>query len=279
MKGSEPTHLELTEVRNRAEKIVREHGLESFPVDVLALARAKQIEVFPNPNTEEGVSGMLLRSGDTFAIVYATYLNNEGFERFSIAHELGHYFLPSHYDLRDPSGSQHFSKAGFFSVDRLEREADTFAGSLLMPEDLFRESMNDFELGLPAIESMATLCRTSLTATAIRYAELNERPVGVVVSTAGAVEWSCLSRSFYKAFSERGPARGTKVPQGTATASIACNPEKVARSTRVSRLGDLSDWSDSGGEREITEDVIGLGRYGRVLTVLSFQGDSECLVD
>ncbi len=38
-------------------------------------------------------------------------------------------------------------------------------------------------------ESMANLCRTSLTATAIRYAELTDDTVAVVISTASTIDY------------------------------------------------------------------------------------------
>ncbi len=36
---------------------------------------------------------MLLREGNEFGIFYSTAISNKGFQRFSIAHELGHYSL------------------------------------------------------------------------------------------------------------------------------------------------------------------------------------------
>jgi Zn-dependent peptidase ImmA (M78 family) len=279
MTNDGPSTLELNEIRNRAEKLLIERGMTSLPIDPLELAIKQGIHVNANSDTEEGVSGMLIRSKNTFGIMYATYLNNVGFERFSIAHELGHYFLPEHPFAIFAKSETHYSRAGFVSVDRYEREADTFAASLLMPEDLFRDSMSDFDLGLVGIESMASKCGTSLTATAIRYAELMDKPVGVIISTEGKIDWCCFSASFRKIYKERQPARGIHVPKGTATESIASDPEKVARAARLSRLRDIDDWSDAAGSVEMTEDAIGLGRYGKVLTVLSCPGGGERLVD
>jgi Zn-dependent peptidase ImmA (M78 family) len=211
--------------------------------------------------------------------MYATYLDNAGFQRFSVAHELGHYFLPSHPFAIFAKSERHYSRAGFVSVDRYELEADTFAASLLMPEDLFKDAMSEFDLGLVGIESLAAMCNTSLTATAIRYAELMDKPVGVIISTEGKVDWSCFSTSFRKIYKEARPNRGRRIPTGTATDSIARDPDKVARAVRLSRLRDIDDWSDAAGSVEITEDAIGLGRYGKVLTILSCPGDRESFDD
>ena len=83
------------------------------------------------------MSGILLRTGDSCGIAYATHIDNPGFQRFSIAHELGHYFLPGHLDAVLGDRDVHESHAEFASADRYELEADHFAASLLMPRCLF----------------------------------------------------------------------------------------------------------------------------------------------
>jgi hypothetical protein len=77
-----------------AERVVREHNVTALKVDPIALANKLGIEVIAKPASSGGVSGMLIRFGNQFGIAYATHIDNPGFRRFSIAHELGHYFLP-----------------------------------------------------------------------------------------------------------------------------------------------------------------------------------------
>ena len=72
---------------------------------------------------------MLIRSGNEFGIVYATHIDNEGFRRFSVAHEIGHYRIPGHIDLLLKNGILHESRAGFEDNQKLEREADHFCHS------------------------------------------------------------------------------------------------------------------------------------------------------
>jgi hypothetical protein len=49
------------------------------------------------------------------------------------------------------------------------------------------------------------------------------------------------------------------------------DPERVLRAERVDSEIDVTDWL--GGTRSVvvTEEVVGLGRYGKTLTVLSSQ--------
>jgi Zn-dependent peptidase ImmA (M78 family) len=83
--------------------------------------------VQPKPETVDGVSGMLPWRGTSSGILYATHIDNEGFQRFCVSHELGHYLLPGHLDdLRRAADGWHASRAGFVSTDPYELEADYF---------------------------------------------------------------------------------------------------------------------------------------------------------
>jgi hypothetical protein len=99
-----------------AERIVREHNIPSLPVDPIRIANSVGIEVVAKPASDGGVSGMLIRYGEQFCIAYATHITSQGFKRFTIAHELGHYFLEGHVDAIFREGSVHESRAGFVSA-------------------------------------------------------------------------------------------------------------------------------------------------------------------
>ena len=176
-----------------AERVVRDQSLTELPIDPMALARDQGISVLRKPARAQGVSGMLLRRGNTFGIIYATHIDSIGFQNFSVAHELGHYYLPGHIDAVLSNHEIHESRAGFASGDRYEIEADHFAATLLMPRALFRKAMSTFGDGLAAIEKLAEQCRTSLTATAIRYARCTREAVAVVLSTGTRINYCFMS--------------------------------------------------------------------------------------
>ena len=111
-----------------AEKYLEENSLLRLPVDPIAIAEKHGIVVQAKPATDVGVSGMLIKHGDMFGIAYATHVKIEGFQRFSVAHELGHYLLPGHYENILPNDGVHESKAGFFSGNKYEREKYIFLG-------------------------------------------------------------------------------------------------------------------------------------------------------
>lgn len=259
----------LKMAKQKGEALVRDLGIDSLAIDPFAIAESREIMVEAKKDTAPGVSGMLLRHGDMVGILYATHVPSEGFQRFSIAHELGHYFLDGHIDHVLPKDGIHASHAGFVSADPYELEADNFAAGLLMPANLFRKALGKHEPGAGAVESMASLCRTSLTATAIRYAELSEDAVAVIVSTGKTIDYCCLSDTMKSLPQLTWLRKGSPVPRGTATAHLNDDPARVAGADRAEAEIDIMDWL--GGSRSVRgmEEVIGLGGYGKTLTVLT----------
>lgn len=268
----------LEEAKRQGEKQAEEDGITAFPVDLAAITEKRGIHLEANGDAELGVSAMLLRSGNSFGIFYSTAIPSVGFQRFSIAHELGHYFLEGHIDqIPFNTSGIHTSRAGGFPSDIFEQEADNFASGLLMPSKLFRRALNRFDDGLAGVKGLASLCQTSLTATAIRYAELTEAASAVIVSTGKTVDFACMSsamKSFAKLTWLR---RGDLLPKGTLTANFNAQRDQFDEVERSDET-DLRLWLDGTRSRDVVEEVIGLGRYGKTLTVLTCpdaDGDGE----
>ncbi|MDA2928375.1 ImmA/IrrE family metallo-endopeptidase [Acidobacteria bacterium AH-259-O06] len=252
-----------------ARKVVKEHGITTLPVDPIALARSLNIEVMAKEASTEGISGMLLRVGNAFGIAYATHINNLGFQNFSVAHELGHYFLPGHIDAVLGDCDLHESHAGFRSNDRYEIEADHFAANLLMPTPLFTDAIDCAGEGFAAIESLAELCVTSLTATAIRYTQCTRDAMAIIVSAGDRVNYCFMSDTLKEVEGLEWIRKGEALPQDSATFRFNRDPYRVESANRTAGTSNLQDWFGSRFNIETTEEVIGLGSYGRTLTVLT----------
>ncbi|RCX27985.1 ImmA/IrrE family metallo-endopeptidase [Thioalbus denitrificans] len=261
--------LRLLMAQQRAQNLLRELGINELPVDPVAIAARHDIIVEAKPDTAQGVSGMLLRHGNTFGILYATHIESEGFRRFSIAHELGHYFLDGHIDHILPDDGFHASHAGFVSGDPYELEADQFAAGLLMPATLFRRALGKHNPGFDVVKSVAATCRTSLTATALRYAELTEDAVAVILSTGQTIDFCRLSGTMKSLREITWLKKGMAVPRRTVTARLNADPARVRSADRDEEEIDICEWL--GGNRSVsaTEEVIGLGSYGKTLTVIA----------
>lgn len=254
-----------------AEKKLTEWGIASLPIDPIAIAKEKLgILVTPKPNTANGVSGMLVRHRNTFGILYATHINSEGFQRFSVAHEIGHYVLDGHIDYILPDGDgEHISKAGFVSNDSYELEADSFAAALLMPDPMFSQEIERSGDGLAAVERLAILCRTSLTATAIRYTNKTPTPVAVVMSTLNRVDYCFMSEAFRELEGLTWLRKGSVVPKEVETHQFNRDPANITFSKKTQTKTNLQDWFDGPQRITVTEEVVGLGNYGKTLTIIS----------
>lgn len=256
----------LTLVENIARQVVRDQSVTALPVCPITIAEALGIIVQPKPMAEAGCSGMLVRLGNDFGIIYATHFENDGFERLSVAHELGHYYLPGHPEHVLRHGA-HQSHAGFASNDPYEREADFFAASLLMPPALFRAAAARHAEGLEAVVRLSDICKTSLTATAISYAKQSHAAVAVILSTCGIV--NCCFQSDALKMAKVGWLRpGTIIPEETVTSALARDPQRIAAATDASAIIELDRWFDDAQHLTATEEVVGLGRYGKVLTII-----------
>src|SRR5580698_5317017 len=123
--------------------------------------------------------------------------------------------------------------------------------------------------GLRAIQKLADRCRTSLTATGIRYAQCSRDPIAVVLSTGDQINYCFMSDTLKEVKGLNWIRKGEGLSKGTATLAFNQDSDRVRRGDRTEDTSDLQDWF--GGDRrvQITEEVIGLGNYGKTLTVLT----------
>ena len=255
-------------IQLRARKVLADRGLlASLPVRPKEIARSLNIELMPFEPPQPDISGFLMMVGNTFGIGYSTGIKSAGFQNFTIAHELGHYFLEGH-----PSaileGGKHFSRFGFISKDRYEREADIFAAELLMPWVLISPLLKKATHGFEAIKLLSDSCESSLLASAIRYCEVTDECVTTIVSHNGVVEFMTASESFKQLPGIDWLRKREQIPTNVPTHRLCTDTEWVS-SCEVAMEGSLlSQWFPDAAPQEVEEDVVGLGSYQRTLTVL-----------
>tara|TARA_R110002094_G_C4917431_1_gene211360 strand:+ start:1496 stop:2368 length:873 start_codon:yes stop_codon:yes gene_type:complete len=253
-----------------AQNVLERHDLLSFPVNVKKLAHLKGIDTAPMASDQTGISGMLARVGDSFGILYATYANNEGFERFSISHELGHYFLEGHLDqISFKDDIFHFSHAGFVSDEAFEREADFFAAGLLLPSKLAKREIASTMEGLASIQRLRRRANASFTASSIRYAQITDDPVAVICSARGLIQFCFPSDGLQDVQSNLWIELGTAVPASSATWVMANGDAEKRIGKRSESISCLSDWFPDTRPLQVREEVVGLGFQDRIMTILS----------
>lgn len=261
--------------RRQGELKAKEKGYDAFPVDPFAIAESEDIIVEPKDPGQIGVSGGIIFHEDSVGIFYATNIKSLGFRRFTVAHELGHYFLEGHPEEILKTAPIHISRAGFSQgTSSIELEADHFASGLLMPSKLVEKVIGGNRVGLDGIVALSQLAECSLTASAIRAAECCDYPMAVVVSSGNKVAYAFLSDSFKKLDKLTFLKKGAPLPK-THTLSFNSDPQNIRLARSFCGQSSLAEWFSCERRLALDEEVIGLGSYGFTLTVLS----SEELVD
>jgi len=259
-----------SEIRRMACRVICDSELYELPICPKAIAKKLDIELKPWEPVSPGLSGFLMMANNEFVIGYATTLKNLGYENFTVAHELGHYHLDGHPQelLNNPKGT-HFSKSGFVSTNRFEREADIFAAELLMPGEMVQRAINGTEVGLAAVKEISDLCDTSLTAAAIKYSQISPDPVCVVMSEGHRICWASASTSLRNFGGLGWIEKNTPVPEKSCTFDFNSNLENVAEGRENSRETDWAHWFSEAPSIGAYEETKGLGAYGKTLTVIS----------
>jgi len=119
--------------------------------------------------------------------------------RFTIAHELGHYFINSHREgIKSGNIPLHASNNSLAHSDKIEYEADYFAANLLMPKEKLRTLTGRRKFSLEIIKEVSEVFDVSLTSALMRFADVGTHSIMVVFSQGSIVKWSKRSEDFPK---------------------------------------------------------------------------------
>jgi Zn-dependent peptidase ImmA (M78 family) len=167
------------EICDLAESIARQYnpeGLSPFPYEKITEDK-RDLEIYL-ADTAEGISGatQYLKDEGTFRVLVNKNKPRTR-QNFTIAHELGHYFL--HQDIiknedvlidgeSSLDGSNILFRLDAAETSRIETEANNFAAALIMPTELVRSAW----LTLKNIEECANIFNVSVSAISIRLERL-----------------------------------------------------------------------------------------------------------
>ncbi|MDN3582095.1 ImmA/IrrE family metallo-endopeptidase [Mucilaginibacter flavus] len=142
----------IIEIKKETEAIISRYNIASLPVKIEDIAKKTGVRVTPYA-FDDDISGVLVIEKGEGTIGY-NQSESRVRRRFTIAHEYGHYCLH-----REKSAV--FMDKGFHAMFRskqsgitedtqlLEKEANTFAAFILMPDILLKREIDkiDFDLG------------------------------------------------------------------------------------------------------------------------------------
>jgi Zn-dependent peptidase ImmA (M78 family) len=165
--------------RREAENLVERFGANTAPVDVNKIAKALGLQIVYS-ELGENVSGLLVTRDGTSAICVRE-TDALVRQRFTIAHEIGHFRLRHQFEAGEhvhvDEGWKVTARSNNRTVgaDPKEVEANQFAASLLMPTKLLNQRVSRFGIGRLDDDHVAELARefkVSEQAMALRLAAL-----------------------------------------------------------------------------------------------------------
>lgn len=212
-----------------------------------------------------GCEARILGEGDR-AIVTVNSRSNRQRQRFSAAHELGHW-------MRDRGkvalGCSAASFVSEWDGDNPERRANRYAADLLLPRSMFSARCAGMRPEFSSVRGLAALFNTSLTATAIRLVELGSYPSMIVCTGTAGRKWFAQSKIVPR---ELWPLRAPG--QGSVAARLLRGEGRGSGPTTV----DADDWIDHAGSSSysLVEDSV-LADEGVVLSLLWWKDERQIL--
>ncbi|HMO77940.1 MAG TPA: ImmA/IrrE family metallo-endopeptidase [Candidatus Paceibacterota bacterium] len=115
-----------------ATNLLKSAGQDSVPINLKEIAKlvGLKVELFPFPDE---IDGLLKKE---MAVIGINEHKHPRRQRFTLAHEIGHYVLGHSMNVNNDLIDDHFTD----STSATEREANFFASVLLMPAVLIKES-------------------------------------------------------------------------------------------------------------------------------------------
>lgn len=156
------TNLRRKVIGRLVTDLLKKSGIQESPVDVEKITKLLNIELRKRPHdSNTGISGILIRDGNK-VILGVNSKHHEHRQRFSIAHEIGHFllhegnevFIDREYkvNFRDNNSS--------LGTNIQEIEANAFAGLLLIPDEFLQKDLEKYEIDIQDSKEIEKLAKT-----------------------------------------------------------------------------------------------------------------------
>lgn len=260
-------------------------GDNRFPINVGELAYEVSRQQ-PDPIEKiqkvsiDGFEGMLRRHPQRAAwhILYNQQPHYPGRERFTLAHEFGHYLL-HRQDVLTSGGAGDDATQGVAyrcnplemdrwkaEEERREKEADSFASHLLMPFDDYRAQVGAMEMSGALLTHITDRYGVSLTAAVRRWIEFTDSRAAMVVARDGFALWGRASQAAFHSGIFVRP--GMEIPENSLAGmgqggSLAVTDRATALPSGI--------WTFERGSEPVKELTFISERLGVSLTILQFE--------
>ncbi len=256
----------ITPEERHASEILDALEMRRTPIDVFEIARRENIKLCPTKSGSDFCGRLeFVPSLERFLLYYPDLpdAENNPRVRFSVGHELGHFYIESHRE-RLMAGQSHSSSTGFVCDKQMEMQADAFSAGMIIPERTLKNKMSlrkDGILTLKELLRLAEECRASRESAAIRYSKYAEENCIVVVSREQKVLYASPSdEAVHTKFLLK---RGAQIPSNSA--ALRAGIGEISENEI-----DASAWVPWARVQRLSEESIALGYGGLTLTLLAY---------
>lgn len=163
-------------IEEKAEEVLKREKLYKAGFDIFKLTKELNIEIVPKKLSND-ISGFLAINNGKAIISFNENEKSEQRRRFTVAHELGHFFLHSKNQplFIDKTPKIMFRNNASSTGEILkEREANAFAAAILMPQNLIVEEIENLieNDALEIITKLAEKFKVSEQAMSFRLSNL-----------------------------------------------------------------------------------------------------------
>lgn len=152
--------------------ILLENNILSFPIPLKKILKQYNIALRYS-ELEDNVSGFLYKKGSQ-QIISVNIKDSTVRQNFTIAHELGHFFLNHQGNIFIDKGPLFRDSNSSEGNIKWERDANKFAAELLMPEAFLSELISDVEIDdFEELDIIANKIKVSTQALTYRLMNLN----------------------------------------------------------------------------------------------------------
>jgi Zn-dependent peptidase ImmA (M78 family) len=194
---------------------------------------------------------------------------NEKQKRFTIAHEMGHFF--NERNLKSTCENIFYKCSydeihGEKSNSNREANANKFAAELLMHDRWFTDFVKGKKLNAKLLQETSEYFNVSLSAIATRYAEIGTHPAAIVFCKKGIIKWSVINKGFPFQFIEW----NRRVSNLSYVYDIFEGKEYPKDGEDVPTEAWFNNWNKDNRLNRVNELNFYMKNYNSVLTVLWF---------
>ncbi len=260
------TQTRVNGCRQAARRLLESYGVEApDEIDLETIAwRAGRLQI--RYGRLSNCDGRIIADPAGGGIIRVRPSSSVGRERFTIAHEIGHFVLHPVPHLQRDDGPPQFA---MWHSDSEEVEANIFAAELLMPEHLLLRATTNKEPSLALLDRVADQFGTSVLATAFQYANYTAEQVALVFSAGETIQWAKPSKSF--TYRIRGGQLSADSAAGECIAGKAPDSGRMVATPAYAWLTQF----EYDNKPDIMEDSRYLAYYDRTVSLLWLREDLD----